>query len=145
MTEAARDKIAEKLRYLTDALTKLEPFRRLSEDEYQSDNRNQYSVERLFQTVLEATLDVARLIIIDQQLTKPTEARSEFAILADSGVLPVELAERLTNAKKFRNVLVHDYVSVDPEKVRQHLQHDIDDLKSFAQTVAAYLQKRSSR
>jgi len=139
MTETVIEKTERKLRFLEDAVSQLERYRQLPRQEYDSDSRNALAVERLFQIALEAMVDTARLIIIEQRLEKPQETRSEFAILAGAEIIPDALARRLTEAKRFRNVLVHEYVAVEREQVYRNLQEGLTDLKRYAQKVARYL------
>ena len=136
MTKDAQAKIIEKLKHLNQAVSELEEFQSLAPEDFVHDKRNEYTVERLFQIALEAALDIARLTIIDRQLAKPGETRNEFQILAAADILPSDLSQRLSEAKKFRNVLVHEYVGVDPQKVQQHLQDDLGDLVKFAQEIS---------
>lgn len=135
MTTAVREKIIEKLKYLEQGLEELEEYQHIPADQFQQDKRNEYSVERLFQTTIESAIDIARLIIIEYQLERPGETRGEFAVLSAADILPSELSQRLSDAKKFRNVLVHEYVGVDLDKVREHLEHDLPDLARFAQII----------
>lgn len=145
MTETGREKAAQKLRYLAETIRHLETFRQMPRAEYEGDPRNELSVERLFQVGLEAVLDVARLVIIEQQLERARETRSEFAILADEQIIGRGLAQYLEQAKGFRNVLVHDYVSIEREQVYRSLQSDLDDLRRFVQAMAAFIQKQDSQ
>ena len=59
--------------------------------------------------------------------------------------MPTQFAEKLVGMGSFRNVLVHLYTEVDPEKVYQHLQHDLGDLEQFTQYVGEYLTKTEER
>lgn len=141
MTDTTREKAATKLRFLKETVRELEEYRQLPLKEFNSDRRNELAVERLFQIGLEAMIDTARLIIIEEQLERAQETRSEFAILSDAGIISPDLAIRLTEAKGFRNVLVHDYVSVEKEQVYRNLQTDLEDLKKFVQAIATYLRR----
>jgi uncharacterized protein YutE (UPF0331/DUF86 family) len=49
------------------------------------------------------------------------------------------LAARLANAAALRNVLVHDYVSVDLERLARVVREDLGDLRAFASVAAAWV------
>lgn len=144
MTETSAERAEQKLRFLNEAVGKLEAYQKMSREEYDSDPRNELVVERLFQTALEGVIDTARLIIIDRELEKPSDARSEFSILADAAIISVDLSQRLTQAKGFRNVLVHEYVSIEKDQVYRNLQEDLSDLKEFGKIAADYILKNES-
>ncbi|MDO8512367.1 MAG: DUF86 domain-containing protein [bacterium] len=136
MTEITKEIVVNKLSSLEETLEKLKKYQALSKNEYFADERNELSVERLFQTGLETVVDIARYLIIENKLQKPGEKNSEFEILANSGILSEELAVKLTKAKSFRNVLVHDYLDVDPEIVYENLQNNLGDLEQFVQIIS---------
>lgn len=135
MTDITKEIIVNKLSSLEETLVKLKKYQALSKDDYFSDERNELSVERLLQTGLETIVDIARYLIIENKLQKPGEKNGEFEILASSGIISNELAAKLTKAKSFRNVLVHDYLDVNPEIVYDNLQNNLDDLEKFVQII----------
>lgn len=139
MTKQYATKLKEKLAYLADKLERLKQFQSMGMEEFNADDRNEATVERYFQTAIEAAIDIAQLITIDKQLEKPGEIRTQFSILADADILPKELAEKLNMAKRFRNVLVHEYVSIEREYIHQALKYDIRDLEHYVGVVARYL------
>ena len=136
MTEITKEIVVNKLSSLEETLEKLKKYQTLSKEEYFADERNELSVERLLQTGLETVVDIARYLIIENKLQKPGEKNSEFEILANSEIITKELATKLTKAKSFRNVLVHDYMDVDPEIVFENLQNNLGDLEQFVQIIS---------
>lgn len=144
MTEPSAQKIEEKLEHLRAAIRELRPFQALSRLEFDADKTTRAAIERYLQTAVEAALDAARLVIIEEQLPRPDDGeKSEFEILVDKGFLGSALGERLRAAKGFRNVLVHEYARVDPGRVYQSLQEDLGDLEEFSRVIAAYLKSVS--
>lgn len=144
MTKIIQEKLEKKLRFLQDVVNQLTEYQKLSPAEYNSDPRNELAVERLFQTCLEAVIDTARLLIIEQQLEKPLDNKGEFEILSGAKIISSDLANHLSAAKRFRNVLVHDYVTVDTEQVYRNLQEGLEDIQKFQQVIAQYLLKNKS-
>ena len=52
-------------------------------------------------------------------------------------LLPVALAESLKRMAQFRNVVVHDYIRINPEIVYSIVQQNIPDIVAFAQAIEA--------
>lgn len=50
-----------------------------------------------------------------------------------------ELADRLADAAGQRNILVHLYLEVDPERVYETLTGDLDALTAFAERIERLL------
>lgn len=61
-----------------------------------------------------------------------------FDVLASAGVLSTELAQRMSNMARFRNLLVHGYAEVDDGRVWETLQGDLEDLEDL-EDLDAYL------
>jgi uncharacterized protein YutE (UPF0331/DUF86 family) len=60
-------------------------------------------------------------------------------LLGRHGVLPTALVQQLRQAAGFRNVLVHDYVTVDDAVVVARLA-DLSDLERFVTALARLAQ-----
>ena len=62
-----------------------------------------------------------------------------FEILSTAGILTVDLAQRLGNMARFRNLLVHGYADVDDGIVWEFLNDDPDDLNTYLSQVGQAL------
>jgi uncharacterized protein YutE (UPF0331/DUF86 family) len=102
------------------------------------------AAERNFQVAIQAALDIASMILSDQYVTLPHDYAELFPKLAEMGVLPADFAQGLVNMARFRNVLVHLYLTVDPQRVYNYIQHNLDDLDLFARYIAEYLATQPS-
>jgi uncharacterized protein YutE (UPF0331/DUF86 family) len=90
---------------------------------------------------IEACIDIAYHLIADRGWTPPDSAREAFAALMRHGLLDADLASRLGRAAGLRNLLVHDYVSVDPEQLVRVIRDGLDDLKTFGTLAARWLEQ----
>src|SRR5208283_4945652 len=97
------------------------------------------AVERWLQIAVEACIDIADHVIASEGWTPPQSARAAFAILASHGKLPVDLANRLGGAAAVRNILVHDYVSVDLTRLAAVVRDDLADLRAFGAEAAKWM------
>jgi len=96
-------------------------------------------VERHLHLVLECAIDVGEMAIAAQGGPRPEENRDVFRILGDRKVLPTDLAVRLVRAAGLRNLLVHQYGTLDREKVRAALVDGLPDLDDFARRIEEHL------
>lgn len=99
------------------------------------------AVERYLQLALEAVLDIADQVIGEQDFRKPEDYKDNILILAENKVIPQAFAKRFALAAGFRNILVHDYLKLDYEKVYQHFKEDTRDLEQFLKYIARYLKE----
>ncbi len=111
-------------------------------DEFLEDRALAPASERHFQVAIQAALDIGAVILTEEGVKTPENYRDIFPRLADIDVLPVDFANKLVGMAKFRNVLVHLYLEIDPGQVYHYLQHDLGDLERFAQYVGEYLHNK---
>lgn len=62
--------------------------------------------------------------------------------LGQRGVLSPSLAQRLRGLGGFRNILVHGYLRLDPQKVYEALQRSAGDFTDFEAEILAWLGSR---
>lgn len=93
--------------------------------------------ERTLQIAIEASLDLASHIISCHGFREPQDNKDCFQVLLENKLLSTDLAESLKRMAQFRNVVVHDYIRINPEIVYTIVQENISDIVSFAQIVEA--------
>jgi uncharacterized protein YutE (UPF0331/DUF86 family) len=130
----------ERLSVIANCVSALQKLRPLTYDEFAREHVLVGSAERDFQVAIQAALDIGSIILADQWVMVPGEYKDIFPKLAEIGVLPPDLAQKLVGMAKFRNVLVHLYLEVDLQKVYRYLHENLDDLETFAHHVGEWLQ-----
>jgi len=128
MTDA--DLVAKKLAAIETFVREL---RELADGEaLRTSVKEQRFVLHTLQLAIQAALDAASHVVSDGRLGEPERNRELFALLTNAGWLSPDLGSRLEEMAGFRNVVVHEYASVDLEIVRDVLQNRLDDLLQFA-------------
>jgi uncharacterized protein YutE (UPF0331/DUF86 family) len=112
-------------------LRRLKHLGRASEAEYLSDPTVHDLAARYLHLVTEAAIDLANHWISDRGLRTPESNRDSFLVLEQAGELDSDLSRRLQGWAGFRNVLVHDYLTVDHRIAWRAIRHDLDDLDAF--------------
>jgi len=115
-------------------LEQLEEVRGAGEEAYLADPRQRLATERLFQLSIQICIDLAAQVVSEQSAAPPSSYSDVFKILGDKGVVSPDIAERLGNAARQRNLLVHLYMEIDDRAVFASLAF-LDDLREFATIV----------
>jgi len=132
-------RIRDLLGNIAEAQGRLRELGQLAEADFLGDSRNTESAKYWLIVAAEAAIDVCNHIVARQGGRAPGEYAECFEILADLEVLEPDLAQRLKNMARFRNLLVHVYWKVDNQRVYQIVKNDLNDLDSFRQQVSAWL------
>ena len=131
------DLLEKKLAFVESCVSELQ--RLAVAEKIDTDLKERRFIEHTLQLAIQACLDAASHVVSDDRLGEPSTTRELFLLLARAGRLSQELAQRLSAAAGFRNVLVHGYAEVDNRITRDVLEHHLGDLLDFA---AALRQQR---
>jgi len=136
--------ITRRLEKLRECLGKLEPLRKKRRDEFDQQPYLRDIVERNLEVAIQCLIDMGNRIISIEDTEKPRDYYDIFLILGNLQVLPPEFARHIAPLAGFRNILVHDYVSVDWDLVHEHLQN-LEDFYDFETHIKKWLKRRPRR
>ena len=122
---------SRRLDALDDYVRRLRRIGRASEADYLSDPDVHDLAARYLHLVAEAAIDVANHWISAAGLRTPESNRDSFVVLEEVGEIDAGLSERLQGWAGFRNVLVHDYLTLDHRIAYRAIHHDLGDLDAF--------------
>lgn len=110
-------------------------------EDYLEDRDLQDIVERNFELAIQACIDLGVHLLADAPTSPPDTNRAVFRDLAREDLLDDDLADRLGEMAGFRNVLAHEYASVVPKLVHEHLTR-LDDVRAYVEALAPELRER---
>ena len=124
---------------IADAVRRLTELSQLTESDFVNDFRNSESAKYLLIVAAEAAIDLCNHIVARSGGRAPQDYADCFEVSRDLSVITPDLATRLKQLARFRNLLVHLYWQVDNQRVYQFLQNDLNDLDLYLQQVHAWL------
>lgn len=133
--------ISARLKKLDFAVSRLKKIQKVSKTDYVNNQDYQDITERNFQVAIQTCIDIANYIIAGENLIAPDEEENVFVILGKKGILPKELVRKVKGMVSFRNILVHNYLYIDPVQVYDLLQNRLSDFNNFAKAIVKYLEK----
>jgi uncharacterized protein YutE (UPF0331/DUF86 family) len=133
------DVVRTRCQEIAESLERLERIRAGGREQFLSDRDVQDIASYRLLVAIEAALALCYHVSARRLRTAPEDYADCFAGLERAGLIPFDLAVRLQQMARFRNLLVHVYWTIDYGRVFDVLEHDLDDLRQFARTVAALL------
>ena len=137
--------VVERLEALDAYIAELDHYARYSLDELTSDFVKYRATQHSLLLAAQAVVDIAAHIITADHHARVQDYRQAIESLGKVGVLSPEFAEHLAPLAGFRNILVHDYLVVDPQKVYDLLLRGRADLREFGRQISQYLQRSEAQ
>ena len=133
--------VASRLAVLRTNLRRLQSIIEQGRDTFVSDEDVHLKAERCLQLALQSMLDIGTHLIASDGLARPSKYEDVVPELGRAGVLSAPIVQRLEGAAGVRNILVHDYVRVDHERLFETIREGIPDLESFAREISVLLEE----
>ncbi len=103
---------------------------------YESNIEKKAACERYFEKIIEATTDLAFLIIKDKKFKMPDDDIDAFNILSKNNIIDIGLATKLKKAKGMKNLISHQYGNVDDEIVFKSITKELElDVREFIKCI----------
>jgi uncharacterized protein YutE (UPF0331/DUF86 family) len=134
-----RPAVEARLRRLQDVIRRLRKLQATPLSRFREDEDVQWLAERGLHLGCQIVLDVGSHVL-SGAFGRPAETYEQ--ILAGLGrerVLSTALVEEVGGLGGFRNILVHAYLDLDPERVWEVLQRAPDRFERFAREVSSWL------
>jgi uncharacterized protein YutE (UPF0331/DUF86 family) len=135
------DLIRRKLSRMNMCLEKLKPISQKRLEEYKSDFYLKSSAERLIQLIVECATDINNHVVVEAGDRPPDDYSTSFIKAAETGLISRDLAEKLKPSAGMRNILVHEYMDIDDEKVYNAVSLAIRDYREYIKQADGFINK----
>lgn len=125
--------------YMEELMPFIEKYRR---GEMSLDNPEVHVIERLFQLLADAAIDINTHIITRGGLESPDDYEGTFRIVGKSKIIPYDLAERISNSVGLRNRMVHGYEKVQKKKMLDDISNGINQYTEYMRHISEYMEKQ---
>ena len=136
---ADKERLAKYINELSTYLKNLDELKKHPRDKFLADWRIYSLAERQLHLAMETFLTIGEMIISEFDFAKPDTYADIPRILFENKVIAKQLKDQLVDLARFRNVLVHDYLYLNHEKVYEHLHKDSKIIKKFIDAVKKFV------
>jgi uncharacterized protein YutE (UPF0331/DUF86 family) len=133
--------IRERLLHLEEVVSRLEELQRADPGGPPAGFRDTWAIERGLQLAAETVFDIGNHILSAHFGVSAQDYEDILARLGEVGVIDFHLRERLKGLGGFRNILVHGYLGIDPDRVRDALRRGPTDFSDFATAIRHWLEQ----
>ena len=134
-----KDRIDDKILEIEEYLSDLENFKPDSFELYKDNKEKKAVCEHYFEKIIGAVEDLAFAIIKEKGLKIGDEERV-FSILSEENIISDDLAKKLREAKGMRNIISHQYGTINDEIIFEAITDQIGkDVEEFIERIVKIL------
>jgi len=131
--------VKNKLADIEGYFKELNPLLTKNASDILADNLKIRTVERLFQLIVDTSIDINTHLISESDLQVPDDYQSTFVTLSQNKILPMDLALRIAPSVGLRNLVVHKYGRVDVKKMIEDIKTEIGDYLDYMKAVDHFI------
>lgn len=133
-----KDRILGKIDELDNYLSELSQIIPKDFVEYQKVEKKR-SCERLLQLCVECLIDICKLFVTGLRLGLPSEETDLFDKMQKKEIISESLVSILKEMRGLRNILVHEYATVNDKIVFETLKTKLKDFQKFRKEILSSL------
>jgi len=134
------DTIKSRLAKFEEQLVLLREVQKVDRERFIEDPKEHVYAAHLLQTAIQCIIDIGSHIAASLNLG-PVERYREIADrLLQGGTISKHLAQKLEQMIGLRNLLIHEYLEIDLERLYSIIQEDLEDLSEFAEQVKNFIE-----
>lgn len=100
---------------------------------------DEFDVQDVFvlnlQRTIQASIDIANMIISSHNYRMPNSYKMSFAILFENGWIDFKTCEQMQKMIGFRNIAIHDYQELNIDILKSILTKHLSDFENFYKQV----------
>ena len=131
--------IRARLLEIQDNVEKIRVYAALPDETFFADERNLHTVSHLLLVCIEAVAVVCNHLLARLAQEAPASYAECFEGLKALGILDDALTSSLTGMARFRNILVHRYWDVDPQRVLQYARENLGDFEAYNEQIVRFI------
>ncbi len=120
---------------ILERISRLKGFAHMTEEEFFHDETMQSAAERNLQIIAQAIIDICTHLVAHNHWGSPKTYSDAVKVISRHNVIEVDLADRLIEFVKLRNVLVHLYLDIDLKIVFQSVKTVLTDAILFTDAI----------
>lgn len=128
--------VRDRAREIRESVEKLQRYAALPDEAFFADERNLYTVEHLLLIAIEAAATLCNHILAKTARRAPVSYGECFEGLQSVHKLDDELAAKLIQMARFRNLLVHRYWDVDATRVLAYARQNLGDFDAYLKAIS---------
>lgn len=129
------ESLIRRMAFIEEELKDLEEHLDLDFKGYTTQKKVRREVERIIENVLNASIDLAKILLAGEDVEVPATYRETFEKLGEIGLLDEEVAGQIADLVRLRNVLAHQYLDLKWETIHKFIEKGPQAIQEFVRAV----------
>jgi len=125
LSEVDRDRLRRITDFLGNEIADAAIFSSLTREAYLSDSSRRRNVERWVENIVNASIDIAKILLASAQARAPQSYREILLNLGTLQDFEPQIAESLSRFSRLQNILAHEYLDVRWDQISAFLQQAV--------------------
>ncbi len=136
-----RELLLKKLAEIVKQLENLKKLVKLKQEELFGNEAKFYFAERVMERLIGAAIDINMHLASDLANETPADYFQSFITMGKLGVMPGKFSKQIAPSTSLRNILAHEYQSLDTDKFHKGLKLALNQYRDYAKYVEKFLRK----
>lgn len=139
LTEEATYSLNRRLIFLDSELSALSHYKLMTFDDYEHDGNKRRQVERCIENLMNAAIDVSKIILGSEKKTIPSTYREMLHSVGYVNHFSKEVADKLSSWADLRNILAHEYLDITWKSIHNFLKNAEPFFRQFIESAKKLL------
>ena len=135
LTAEDKARLLEIIDFLAGEAADFKKFEELTWQEYHGQRPKRREVERWIENIVNASLDIAKIILASQQKNIPATYQDTLRLLGTTDIFEADFADRFSQWARLRNILAHRYLDLKWEQIDRFIKEAQQDLFYFIEKI----------
>ena len=130
--------IEQHIQNMEEALAQLGKYRNISFNEFQKDLSLVWIVEKGLEILIQNLLGIGAHLLASEIKNDWEDYGEVILKLGKHGVIPQEFSDQIKGMAGLRNILIHEYLRIDLNKLFDYLKYRLEDFIQFIRYIREY-------
>jgi uncharacterized protein YutE (UPF0331/DUF86 family) len=135
LSEEERLNLRRRLTFIESEIKDYEKFKKISWQNYLNDRDLRKIVERWVENIINAIIDMAKILLSSNKIPIPESYKDIILKLAALQITNYKDIEKLAGWVRLRNILAHEYLDIQWERIKNFIHHSEAIVKSFTESI----------
>lgn len=122
LSDFDKTRLIEIIKFLTNEIDDWNVYLKFDWDEYQNDRLKRRSLEHWVENIVNATIDIARILLASEKKPLPGTYREILRSFMSLKCFDKNIAEKLGEFARLRNIITHEYLDIRWEQMQNFVK-----------------------